>query len=104
MIIFRISYILYTSTMYMQKNICNPQIVNDQVNRMQGQVTGIGRMIDDGRSCAEILQQVVAARASLQKLGIMLLEAEAKGCLDKEVSPAKLKDLEQVISQLFKIT
>jgi DNA-binding FrmR family transcriptional regulator len=83
---------------------CNPQAIKDQVKRTEGQVLGIGRMVDDSRSCAEVLQQIVAARASLQKLGIIILEAEAQGCLGKDSSPAKLKDLEQVISQLFKIT
>lgn len=83
---------------------CNPQAIKDQVKRTEGQVLGIGRMVEDGRSCAEVLQQIVAARASLQKLGIIILEAQAQGCLGKDGSPAKIKDLEQAVSQLFKIT
>ena len=84
---------------------CDPHAIKDQVNRTEGQVVGIGKMIDASRSCADVLQQVVAARASLQKLGIMLLEAEAAGCLGdtSEASP-KMRELEQVVARLFKIT
>lgn len=89
----------------MNQTACNPKAIQDQFGRTEGQVAGIGKMIDEHRSCADVLQQVVAARASLQKLGIMLLQAEAAGCLpdNGEVNP-KMKELEQVVAQLFKIT
>lgn len=91
--------------MYMEKIGCDPKAIHDQLSRTEGQVTGIGKMVETGRSCAEVLQQIVAARASLQKLGIMLLEAEAAGCLgdSAEASP-KVRELEQAVASLFKIT
>lgn len=89
----------------MSTSSCDPKSIHDQFSRTEGQVLGLGKMISDKRSCAEVLQQVVAARASLQKLGIMLLEAEAAGCLGDtgEASP-KVRELEQVVARLFKIT
>ena len=88
----------------MSDNFCNPQLIKDQLSRTEGQVIGIGKMVDETRDCAEILQQIVAARASLAKLGSMLLQTEAQGCFGKSNSSAKLKDLEKVVSQLFKIS
>lgn len=82
---------------------CNPKAIRDQVRRTEGQVLSLGRMIDDARPCAEVLQQIVAARANLSRLGTMLLEAEAQGCLG-EGKTAAAKDLERVVSGLFKIT
>lgn len=84
------------------KNSCDPQAIKDQAKRTEGQVLGIGRMIEAGRDCADVLQQVVAARANLQKLGTMLLEAEAQGCFGAE--PVKVQDLEKIVNGLFKIT
>ncbi|MDZ4229971.1 MAG: metal-sensitive transcriptional regulator [Candidatus Veblenbacteria bacterium] len=84
-------------------NKCDPKAIKDQVKRTEGQVLSLGRMIDDTRPCAEVLQQIVAARASLSKLGTMLLEAEAQGCLG-EANAARAQDLEKVLSSLFKIT
>lgn len=87
----------------MQK--CDPKLIKDQVRRTEGQVASLGRMIDEGRDCSEVLQQIVAARASLSKLGTLLLEAEAEGCLGVgEKSSAKVRNLEQVVASLFKLT
>lgn len=89
----------------MDKIVCNPREIRDQLSRTEGQVMGIGKMIESNRSCAEVLQQVVAARASLQKLGVMLLETEAAGCFTSSTEAgAKVRELEAVVAQLFKIT
>lgn len=83
---------------------CNIQEINDQLKRTEGQVAGIVRMFDNNRNCTELIQQILAARASLTKLGTMLLEAEAQGCLDSGVDEKqKLSDLQKIINNLFKI-
>jgi len=87
------------------KDTCDPQAIKDQVKRTEGQVLGIGRMIEASRDCTEILQQIVAARASLQKLGTVLLEAEAEGCFGSGGDQAaKVQNLEKIVSNLFKLT
>lgn len=87
----------------MQK--CDPKTITDQVRRTEGQVSGIGRMVAEQRSCAEVLQQIVAARASLSKLAILLLQAEAQGCMGTSAESAtKSKDLELVVHNLFKLS
>ena len=89
--------------MYM--NICDPKSIQDQAHRTEGQVQSIARMLSVQRDCSEVLQQIVAARASLSKLGSMLLQAEAQGCLGGEkLGEEKVKDLERVVQNLFKIS
>ena len=84
---------------------CDIKVVTDQYNRLEGQISGIGRMIESKRDCEDIIQQIVAARASLERLGRLLLEAEANGCFGDDLTdPEKVKKLEQLVSQLFKIT
>lgn len=87
----------------MENQACDPKAIQDQLNRTEGQVLAFKKMYESGRSCAELLQQIVAARAALSRLGTMLLEAEAQGCLGQTDSP-KFKELEKTVSQLFKIT
>lgn len=83
---------------------CNTNEIKDQLKRTEGQVSGIVRMFDDSRNCTELIQQILAARASLTKLGTMLLEAEAKGCIDSGLDEKqKLIDLQKIINNLFKI-
>ncbi len=88
----------------MQKQVCNPQLIHDQLARTEGQVAGIKRMVESGRVCGDVIQQIVAARASLQKLGTLLLQAEAEGCFGSGKNSGKINDLEKIVSQLFKIT
>lgn len=52
-----------------------------RVNRVSGQVAGIGRMIDEDRYCLEILDQIAAARSALDALGVELLSAHIEGCV-----------------------
>ncbi len=88
----------------MQKQVCNPQIIKDQLARTEGQVLGIKKMIESGRVCGDVIQQIIAARASLQKLGTLLLQAEAEGCFGSGKNSGKINDLEKIVSHLFKIT
>lgn len=84
---------------------CDIKGTSDQYNRLEGQINGIGKMIEAKRDCDDVIQQIIAARASLERLGRLLLEAEANGCFGKEApSEQKIKKLEHVVSQLFKIT
>lgn len=87
----------------MNNELCDPKAIKDQLNRTEGQVMALKKMYETKRSCAELLQQIVAARASLSRLGTMLLEAEAQGCMGVD-NELKIKELKHTISQLFKIT
>jgi DNA-binding FrmR family transcriptional regulator len=55
--------------------------VKSRVNRINGQVAGIGRMIDEDRYCVEILNQIAAARSALDALGVELLTRHLEGCI-----------------------
>ncbi len=53
-----------------------------RLRRIEGQVKGIERMIESGDSCKDILTQISAARAALNKVGILLFEKLAKTNID----------------------
>jgi len=55
--------------------------VKSRVNRIGGQVAGVGRMIDEERYCVEILNQIAAARSALDSLGLELLKHHLEGCV-----------------------
>jgi len=56
-----------------------------RVNRLEGQIRGIGNMIDDDRYCIDILTQVAAAQSALDALGLSLLEHHLHGCVQHAV-------------------
>ena len=53
--------------------------------RIEGQVRGIGRMLDEDRYCVDIVTQVSAVRSALDALALELLEHHLHGCVQEAV-------------------
>jgi len=73
-----------------------------RLHRIQGQVAGIERMLQGKRDCVSIIQQIIAAREALDKVAILILEREARGCFGKKDSKKALQDLQHIITASFK--
>ena len=56
-----------------------------RLNRIEGQVRGIGRMIDEDRYCIDVLTQVSAVKSALDALALQLLEHHLHGCVQHAV-------------------
>ena len=52
-----------------------------RLNRVEGQVRGIGRMVEEDRYCIDVLTQISAIQAALDKVAIGLLDGHARHCL-----------------------
>lgn len=52
-----------------------------RLNRAEGQVRGIAKMIQDDKYCIDILTQISAVQAALDKVALELLRGHAKHCL-----------------------
>jgi DNA-binding FrmR family transcriptional regulator len=55
--------------------------IRRRVNRIAGQIAGIQRMVEEGRYCVDVLNQIAAARSALDSLGIELLTRHLEGCV-----------------------
>lgn len=55
--------------------------VLERLRKIEGQVRGLQRMINEDRYCIDILTQVAAARAALTRVGLSLLETHTRGCV-----------------------
>jgi DNA-binding FrmR family transcriptional regulator len=53
------------------------QILN-RLRRAEGQVRGIAGMVEDDRYCVEVLQQISAAQAALDKVALALVDAHMR--------------------------
>jgi DNA-binding FrmR family transcriptional regulator len=49
--------------------------------RIEGQVRGVSRMIDEERYCIDVLQQISAVRAALDKVALALVADHVKHCV-----------------------
>lgn len=57
--------------------------------RVEGQVRGVARMVEDNRYCIDVLTQINAVRAALDKIALGLLDDHARHCLLGEGGTAK---------------
>ncbi len=56
-----------------------------RLRRIEGQVQGLRRMLESERDCEEILTQLMAARSSLDQVGVLLMETHIERCILKSV-------------------
>ncbi len=74
--------------------------LKQRLKKVSGQITGIDKMLDEGRYCVDILQQILAARAALNKVGLILLESHTRTCV---VNAIKEDRTEQGIDELMDV-
>jgi DNA-binding FrmR family transcriptional regulator len=62
-----------------------------RLRRIEGQVKGIQRMLEEGRPCEDVITQVMAARAALDKVALSVMADHMDECLTESVSSASKK-------------
>ncbi|WP_096199544.1 metal-sensitive transcriptional regulator [Bacillus sp. FJAT-45350] len=93
------------SPLVIKKEQDKEKLVN-RLKRIEGQVRGLQKMIDDDRYCVDILVQVSAVDAALKKVGYTLLEQHTKGCVSQAIQSGEgddaINELMKVIGQFSK--
>ena len=69
------------------KSVVQPrkQALLRRLNRIEGQVRGVARMIEEDRYCVDILIQISALRSALDGLAMELLQDHTQGCVQNAV-------------------
>ncbi len=76
----------------------------DRLTRVEGQIRGIMRMVDDGRYCPDILQQVSAATAAMDEVSLILLRSHINGCVTDAIEQHQGSEaIEDLISVVRKV-
>jgi DNA-binding FrmR family transcriptional regulator len=76
-----------------------------RLRRIEGQLRGLQRMVEEGLPCADILIQVAAVTAAIKKVGIVVVKTYMEECLDKtQKKPGvkrgeALKDFQKAVSR-----
>ncbi len=84
--------------------IQDPQVKADLIQRLrriEGQARGVARMIEDGRDCQEVLQQLAAIRAAVHQASIQVMRSYTLECIQAaEASPEEMAEaLIQAVSR-----
>jgi CsoR family transcriptional regulator, copper-sensing transcriptional repressor len=76
------------------------QDLQERLKKIEGQVRGLQRMIEEDRYCVDVLVQVAAVKAALNKVGMALLEGHARGCMQAAV---RRGEGDQAVSELMDV-
>jgi DNA-binding FrmR family transcriptional regulator len=76
-----------------------------RLRRIEGQVRGIQRMVDEDRYCIDILTQISAIQAALDKVSLALLDDHARHCVmgaTPDDQPEKTAELMAAVGRLMR--
>lgn len=77
-----------------------------RLRKVEGQVKGLQRMVEEEKYCVDILTQIAAARAALNKIGLIIFEDHIRGCvaetIDSEGRDEKISELVDIAFRFLK--
>lgn len=79
-----------------------PKILN-RLSRIEGQVRGIARMVDDGRYCIDLLTQLQAVRAALHRVETEVLRDHLDHCVMGAMTGDDLEDRKAKAGELIEL-
>lgn len=69
-----------------------------RLRRIEGQVRGLQRMLEEGRECEDVLTQIMAVRSSIDQVGLLLMDRHIDTCLlGSTNAEASLRNLQRAL-------
>lgn len=75
--------------------------ISQGLKRVEGQVRGIQKMVDEDRYCVDVLQQIRAAKAALHRLEGLVLREHITGCVVEAIESGDPVDRQEKIGELI---
>ena len=85
----------------------NEQALSDilmRLRRIEGQVRGLQRMVEEGQDCEAILTQLMAARAALDKAGLYIVERHLGECLRGTADEQVRERLNRIVELFLRLS
>jgi CsoR family transcriptional regulator, copper-sensing transcriptional repressor len=80
--------------------------VNGRLRRVEGQVRGLQKMVEEDRYCIDVLTQVGAVKAALDGVALLLLADHTEHCVTEAIRAgkggAKVKELNGAVERLVR--
>jgi CsoR family transcriptional regulator, copper-sensing transcriptional repressor len=70
-----------------------------RLRRLEGQVRGIIKMVDEEKYCVDILTQIAAVQSALEKVSLGVLEDHIKGCVAADKEGEMMEELVGVLER-----
>lgn len=80
------------------------ELLIDRLNRINGQVNGIKKMVEEEKYCNDIIVQITAVNNSLKSLGLVLIEDHIKTCVKNDLIEGDITSLEELTKTLARFS
>lgn len=74
-----------------------------RLRRIEGQVRGIARMIEDDRYCIDVITQIQAVRAALRRVEDEVLHDHVEHCVEHAIASGDAGDQRQKVAELLQV-
>lgn len=74
-----------------------------RLNRIEGQVRGLSRMVEEDRYCIDIVTQIAAVRAALRRLEEEILRDHVGHCVEHAIASGNKAEQRQKIEELMAV-
>lgn len=74
-----------------------------RLNRIEGQVRGIARMVEDDRYCIDVITQIAAVRAALNKVEEEILRDHVEHCVEHAIASGDKSEQRKKVSELLEV-
>lgn len=75
----------------------------NRLSRIEGQVRGIKRMVEEDAYCTDILVQVAAVNAALNSFNKVLLANHIRTCVAQDIRDGKEETIDELVATLQKL-
>lgn len=77
--------------------------LKNRLNRIIGQLNGIGKMLDENRYCGDILTQLAAAESALQSFGYVILKDHMETCVVEQIREGNDAIVDEAVELIRKL-
>src|SRR5438128_12482128 len=100
------SWGIFTTTGYLMTHGYseNKEALIKRLHRIEGQVRGIERMLEDDRYCIDVLTQIGAVSTALESLAFEILDEHVRHCVAGEPSPEKVEELLAAVHRFARVS
>ncbi len=84
------------------------ELLQNRLRRIEGQVRGVQRMVDEEAYCVDVLTQIASVVSALEKVGTILLKDHVEHCVRESVehgenADAKIEELTAAVERFLRV-
>lgn len=74
-----------------------------RLSRIEGQVRGVAAMVEGGRYCIDIINQVAAVQSALRKVEEVILQNHVNTCIENAIASGNAEDQRTKVAELITV-